>query len=380
MGLTSARRRWIARLLQVVGIVSVSFANVAGAQTTPAVGTRVVIKAGATLKVGDTVVDTGKSHRIYNIERTNGDWLWLVSGPAAGWAKSADVIPLEEAIARFTAEIERDPKIPASHFNRGLIHQDQRNFGKAISDYGEAIRRDPRFVPALINRGNVLQALKAYDKAIADYDQAIEADSKQPLAFLNRGNARLAKREYDKAIADYDEAISLGLMSPSAYNNRGHARELKREYDSALTDYDAAIRLDPRYVLAWLNRGNVRKTRGEFDKALADYAEVIRIAPTSPDGYSRRAWILATCPSDKTRDGKEAVALAEKACELSNQKDPAILDVRAAAHAEVGDFARAVYWENKAIELTAKIAPTAEEGYRAHLKRYHERKPYRDEK
>ena len=53
------------------------------------------------------------------------------------------------------------------------------------------------------------------------------------------------------------------------------------------------------------------------------------------------AWLLATYPDAKSRDGAEAVQLAERGCALTDRRIPALLDTLAVAYAEAGDFARA---------------------------------------
>jgi tetratricopeptide (TPR) repeat protein len=329
------------------------------------------------LKLGEQVVDAGKIHRIYQIKQTNGDWLWLVSGSIAGWAKPADVLPLDRAIEIYTAEIKRDPHAAWPHFNRGLIYQDRKETNKALFDYSEAIRQEPNFVPALINRGNIWLISRSYDRAIADFTEAIKHEPKDLLAHYNRAIALQAKQDYVNALSDYDEAIQLGLKTASAYNNRGHARAMTRDYDGAIADYNEAIQLDPGYIRAWSNRGMARESKGDYENALKDFAEASRLDPESPVGYARRAWILATCPDEKLRNGKEAVELATKACDLSGLNDASIVDIRAAAHAEAGEFPNAVYWETKAVGMVARANTNEPELYRQRLALYKEQKPYR---
>ncbi len=354
------------------------------AQTGPAVGTRVVIKGGASLKVGEQVVDTGASHRVYQVEKTNGDWRWLVSGKTAGWARSADVIPLTEAIDYYKLEIERNPHAAWPYYNLGLIYQDHGKNDEALASYSAALRQDPAFVPALINRGNIWMAKKTPGGAIEDYAKAIKADPKSILAHVNRGIAYQTKKDFDKALEDYDEAIRLGLKTATAFNNRGHVREIKRDYDLAIADYDEAIRLEPNYYLAWINRGSARQARGEYEQALADYTEATRLNPASPWGYARQAWIRATCPQEKLRNGKEAVALATEAAEKDGARDASVVDIRAAAHAEDGDYANAIFWEKQAIVLAAKSTNVDAKNdgklYRARLALYEQKRPYREAK
>jgi tetratricopeptide (TPR) repeat protein len=370
------------RVLLVVVVLTSWAPRRAGAQPAPAVGTTVVIKAGAVLKVDDKVVDTGQIHRTYTVQRAQGAWIWLVSGQVAGWARAADVMPLSQAIDFYTAEIERNPHAPWPYYNRGLIYHDQGNSDKAFSDYSEAIRQDPRFVPALINRGNIWLARKTPNRAITDFSDAIEADPKSILARVNRGIAYEAIEDYDKALADLDEAIKLGLRTAVAYNNRGHVRAMKKDYAGAIADFDEAIKVDPGYARAWMNRGRARQSRGEYEQALADFAEATRLNPKAPEGYADRAWLLATCPVDKLRNGQEAVKLADEATELAGKGGHRYFDVSAAAHAEAGDFTSAVAHEQTAIGLIPRKADAETrltgEQYRARLNLYKAKKPYRE--
>ena len=70
--------------------------------------------------------------------------------------------------------------------------------------------------------------------------------------------------------------------------------------------------------------------------------------------------------------------MAIEACELTRWKEAYCLETLAAAYAEAGDFASAVKWQVKAIELEAD--PKEKEEYRARLKLFQEKKPYRETK
>ena len=94
----------------------------------------------------------------------------------------------------------------------------------------------------------------------------------------------------------------------------------------------------------------------DYPRALAAFDELARSFPDYFDAHFGLAWIRATCRDAQYRDGKFAVASATRACELSNWLDVGALGVLAAAYAEVGDFASAVKWQQKAIALTAKRA------------------------
>jgi hypothetical protein len=65
------------------------------------------------------------------------------------------------------------------------------------------------------------------------------------------------------------------------------------------------------------------------------------------------AWIRATCPDSVLRDGPTAVALAERACYLTNQEQVAPLDALAAGYAEVRRFSDAIQAAQQAVNLAS---------------------------
>ena len=110
--------------------------------------------------------------------------------------------------------------------------------------------------------------------------------------------------------------------------------------------------------------------------AIADYKEAIRLDRTFAPAYHALAWLWATCPEESFRHGKRAVELATRACGLAEWKDANMLATLAAAYAEVGEFDKAVEWEEKAIQLYAN-ADDCKKG-EERLKLYKEKKPYRE--
>jgi tetratricopeptide (TPR) repeat protein len=210
-----------------------------------------------------------------------------------------------------------------------------------------------------------------YEQAIAKYTQGIAQ------IYCARGCAYAAKGDCDKAVADFTEAIRLEPQDAMAYYCRGNVYEKKGDHEKAIVDYTQAIRLDPQFIGAYVNRANAYESVGEYQKAVADHKQAIRIDPESWIPYHNLGWLLATCPKDEVRDGKKALELAKKACELDGWKDPWRLDTLAAAYAETGDFKEATKWVKEAVELGKDLPKERVEELRERLKLYQDGKPYR---
>jgi tetratricopeptide (TPR) repeat protein len=183
---------------------------------------------------------------------------------------------------------------------------------------------------------------------------------------------------YDRAIADCDQAINLGSHNPVTWIYRGLAWREKKDYDKAVADYNEAIKLDPHNVFAYVMRSAAWMAKRDYAKAQADLEEAARQGPENAVTHNGQAWMWATCPDAKFRDGRKSVAAATRACELTEWDEAGIIDTLAAAYAETGDFASAVKWQTRAIEL--ETDRKNKDDFASRLKLYQEKKPYRDTK
>ncbi len=130
--------------------------------------------------------------------------------------------------------------------------------------------------------------------------------------------------------------------------------ELKLKYERAAARPSLLLPPDPAipeeqhsiHYVDWSNWGG-------YVRSAIDYDELIRRYPDLYWAHERKAWILATSPDATYRDGRLAVAAATRASELTNWKDGQVLSTLAAAYAEIGDFASAVLWQERALERVA---------------------------
>ncbi len=134
-----------------------------------------------------------------------------------------------------------------------------------------------------------------------------------------------------------------------AYWKEGMLDEAQQQFESVLkmqSDPNVHGGLEPFHRAL----GLLLAVRHQPQAALKQLDEAIEDRPQQPEPRRHKAWILATSPDEKVRDGKKAVELAEQALQLSRWKQPEYWDTLAAAQAEAGQFKEAVESAEKALE------------------------------
>jgi tetratricopeptide (TPR) repeat protein len=231
-----------------------------------------------------------------------------------------------------------DPATPAMHRAADAMARGAEE--EAFRALDEVVKADPFFVEAYAYRSQLWQRRKDLGRAIAELGPAVRLTADfEPRWLERRGRLYTQTGELGRAIEDFTAALRLDPSSPEVLTLRGSCRAAVGEYDRAIRDLDEALRLDPKSAPALAFRGMAWARKKRYDKAIEYFDEATRFDPGYHPAYNGRAWLRATCPEARFRDGRKAVTDARRACELTGWKNPMYLDTLAAACAELGDFA-----------------------------------------
>jgi tetratricopeptide (TPR) repeat protein len=143
---------------------------------------------------------------------------------------------------------------------------------------------------------------------------------------------------------------------------------------------DMAIRLDPAHAdaRASVDVADGLVEAGKLAEAATHYRRALEQGPEYVPALVGLASILATAQEEGLRDGKEAVALADRACALTRYTDAAALAALAAAHAEIGNFPNAVAIGERALRSARRVKKESLAAWiEQELKRYQRGQPSR---
>jgi tetratricopeptide (TPR) repeat protein len=241
-------------------------------------------------------------------------------------------------------------------------------------------------VSGLLMRARLLLQSESLDEALKDVEAAIELDPNRGDAILLRSAIATEQKRYGDAINDLLTIIR--AIPKEAPRDKGIMMQLGLLYSQdnrptqAIKVFDQVIKDDESDWQAYRLRGDTRLSMGDHVNAIADFEKALKFIPEDDEDRSgvlnNLSWVLSTTPVDKLRDGKRSLQYAEEACKLTEYKKPHILSTLAAAHAELGDFEKAVEWSRKGVEIARELKETQLEQLESELKNYLEKKPWRE--
>lgn len=283
------------------------------------------------------------------------------------------------AIADLDAAIHADPDSPNLLIQRAMAFFYSGYYAQAKADASQAIAAAPALATLYQQRAKIEKWIGQPGESIADLDQAIKL-SKSPAAdmYADRGQAYQSKGDYASAARDLKTAVKLNPRDTESMLALASAFQEQKDYAHAVTASTRLLERDSANADAHVSRADAYWSLGQYQAALDDYRAAVRLDPKNAVAANGLSWFLCTCPAATMRDGKRALVLASRACELSQWGQFGYVDTLAAAYAELGNFPEAVAWQQHAIDLAGPDSALKTQ-LQQRLELYRKRLPYRED-
>jgi len=253
----------------------------------------------------------------------------------------------DEAIANYRAA-EADPTYADPRIELGNILVKQGKFSEAEAKCREALRLAPMHLPGMFSLATALHSQGKLDEAAGYYRRILALNPNLYTPHRQLGNILVAQGKPDEAIAELLAALKIRPDDGDTRTVLGMALLGTKHTDEAATQFREAARLQSTNALANYHLALIHQERKETPAAIERLRAVLKAQPDWPESLNNLAWILAANADATLRNGAEAVTLAERACRLTNYKEPLLVGTLAAAYAEAGRFPDAVSSAEKA--------------------------------
>ena len=284
-----------------------------------------------------------------------------------------------EAMAHYNEALRIKPDLAEGHYNLALALHQQGRDAEAVGHYIEALRLDPDDAAAYFNLGNALDAQGATAEAIEQYTGALRLKPDYAEAHSNLGAALWRQGRTAEAITHYSAALRIKPDLAEAHYNLGTLLHQQGRIPEAVEHYTEALRFQPADAEIHNNLAIALAAEGKPEEAAGHYRQAIRLKPDSLKAMKSLAWLLATDGNPRVRNAAEALQLAERACELTQYRQPVLLDTLAAAYAEGGLFGRAVETARAAVAIALSSGQKElAEQIHGRLQLYEAGRPYRE--
>ena len=184
---------------------------------------------------------------------------------------------LDQAGDAFAAIVHDLPQFAEAYLNLGLVREEQRRHGDAITNFQKALQLKPHLRGANLFLGIANFRSNHFDAAIAALRKETSAYPKDANSWMWLGIAELEKGNGDAAVEALDKAAKLAPDNVDILYHRGRAHLFVSN-----ESYARMFKADPQ---SWRVRQLLAESAAAAERhidAIAEYQAAIKLAPNEP--------------------------------------------------------------------------------------------------
>jgi tetratricopeptide (TPR) repeat protein len=221
----------------------------------------------------------------------------------------------EEGLTFLEKAKDINPDNPKIYLYRGLYHEKNKEYAKAIEEYLTASRKEKKSKEPYIYLSRLYCCADnpsyVNGNLAVDYaEKALEIAPDDPIALDTLAQAYFSKGEYDAAIEAEEKALEILPDHPFLVDNLTKFTEMITEtaeehnvkgaqflsegnYDAAAIEFKTAVKIDPKFANGYYNLGKVYSQLGNYHEAEINYKTAIELMPDNPQYHYNLAIVYS---------------------------------------------------------------------------------------
>jgi len=266
-----------------------------------------------------------------------------------------------EALEHYREAIRLEPDYVDANLNLGVALADAGRMQEATNYFARVLRLKPDYASAQVDMGQALLALGDLNGSAPYLAGALRLSPDNVRLLIGMARVLSAQGRSDEVFSYCSKALLLAPDDADAHYVFGLELFKCGRLDEAVSNLDEAARLKPAWADARCHLALALSIKHATGEAIEQYRDALSLNPDLLEALNNLAWLLATQPDEKFRNGAEAVRLAEH------------------AYAESGQFEKAAATAKQACTLASALGQTnLLERDQELLRHYENRQPCRE--
>lgn len=279
---------------------------------------------------------------------------------------NANLAELRNAAVPFPGKWTHDPSVPdplrvtVQFVDHALIEDGLAYIQKAVrmdQEHRPSQYSNMDFADRLFVAGTLLESQGKQEVAIKTYQQASKFNPSD-----KRIRSALAKYSgggsSTRTLAELTEELKANPTDAKLAEKVAVTMVRQGQSRQALPILNKLVQAQPKHVNLRFYYGVALQRTGNLSGAITNFEAAHQLDPQHALSANSLAWIGATHPDAKYRDGKRSMRLAQQLCQRTQNQNPSFLMTLAAAQAEVGTFPAAADTIKQAIQVVRAAKQT----------------------
>ena len=267
----------------------------------------------------------------------------------------------DEALALADEQLKKLPDDTRWILIKTQIYSEQKKWDEALALAEEQLKKHPDDTQWILIKTQIYSEQEKWDEALALAEEQLKNSPEELRWILAKTQIYSVQKKWDDAVSWLESCLQKNPDSPELNVILIGVLSDRKSFKAAKERLQSLLAKEPDNVRLLGMDSQLSISLGLHHEAITVLTKVIELDPKDYTSINNLSWLLSTSPIDSLRNGRRALELAERASELSRYQQAFVLSTLAAAHAELGDFAKAIEWSQKGAELAKKDQNTTEE-------------------